>query len=66
MLGVVEGKMNTNQETYRRWFIDKYGYWAGKPGDIYCRTCDGMPPVRCSVCSDTGREPIPFSEVWGI
>ena len=37
------------------------------PAEIECMRCLALSYHRkCWACSGTGRDPIPFSEVWGI
>ena len=37
------------------------------PREVMCPLCysDGF-ITDCRICSGTGRDPVPFSEVWGI
>ena len=45
---------------------------SGVPAEVLCHECfdrsaAGLRPSRdCKTCSGTQREPVPFSEVWGI
>ena len=47
--------------------------FMGKPIEIFCGECleyilkFGLDRVGfCQYCNETRREPIPFSEVWGL
>ena len=66
--------MRSNLEQTQH-FADSNGGYS-LPKKMCCRDCRGtgrfwrmsdrIEYVRCKRCAGTGREPIPFEEVWGI
>ena len=55
------------QDFGRSWSWNRV--WNQVPWPMWCLECcwsNGEAQEDCSICSNTRRHPIPFSEVWGL